>query len=201
MSGGAAMILAALLAGEGLPASPCAGLPEKGPVALPAVDVVPAEPTAARGWHCPDDYGLDLSGRLPVCRGGVAAAPGNPRARCLAALALGPMAPLPTRARPTVSCAAGPLTTVLPLRGPGLGWRDTVVAAAPASGVTITTLTDGAAPPAANPLVRGCFAPDCRLVRLTLAADAAPEIILTASLPGGGSTSQGLKLARYCPRP
>lgn len=206
MSGGAAMMVAALLAGEaavGLPASPCAALPEKGPVAQPAGAVVPAEPTAARGWHCPDDYALDLSGRMPVCRGGVAATPGNPRARCLALLPLGPMTPLPERSRPTATCPSRSLATVLALRGPGLGWAETAVTVTPASDVQLIVLADNGArvPPGDNPVVRGCFAPDCRLVRLAVGPGAADRLTITAALPGGATTSTELRLRPWCPRP
>lgn len=205
MPTGAAILVAALLAGaasgagEGLPASPCAALPDKGPVAATPTDLLPAEPTAARGWRCPDDYNLDLTGRRPLCRGGIASVPGNPRAACLAALAFGPLAPLPPRRRPTASCPTRALTTVLALRGPGLGWRETEVTVAPAGAVTIATLADPAAAAAANPVVRGCFAPDCRLIRLTIGPAAGSDVTFTARLSDAPPVTGRLTLTPFCP--
>jgi hypothetical protein len=184
--------------------SPCAALPETGLVAVPAPPmIVPAQPTPERGWRCPDDYRLDLQGRLPVCRGGLAAGPGTPRALCYRQLAFGPLAPLPDRRRAGPSCPKAPAVTVLALRGSNIGWRDVTVAARPADDVQLTSLFDAGAKVAAteNPVVRNCLAPDCRLVKLAVGPEAAAEIALVASLPGGAIAEQRLRLRRHCPPP
>ncbi len=184
--------------------SPCAALPEAGAVAVPAKPVsVAPQPTPEHGWLCPDDFTLDLKGRRPLCHGGLAAGPGKPRAECYARLALGPIAPLPERRRPAPGCQVRSATTVLALRGANIGWREVGITAVPADDVQVTSLFDvGAAVPAvANPVVRGCLAPDCRLVRVDTGPEAAAEIALVAALPGGASAEARLRLRRHCPLP
>ena len=127
---------------------------------------------------------------------------GNPRAACYAALALGPMAPLPPRTRPTRSCDTPVTTTILRIEGRNLGLADVEMALAPATGLTLATLT--ATGPevdvALDPLVQGCFAPDCRLVKLEITAQAPPQTRLLARVPGGASAEELLALPIYCPK-
>lgn len=184
--------------------SPCAALPETGTVAVPAAPTAVApQPTPEHGWLCPDDFTLDLKDRRPLCRGGLAAGPGRPRAQCHARLVLGPIAPLPERRRPAPGCRQRSATTVLALRGANIGWREVTIAARPAGDVQLTSLFDAGAavPAAANPVVRDCLAPDCRLVRIDTGPEAAAEIVLVAALPGGGTAEASLRLRRHCPLP
>ncbi|KPF74739.1 hypothetical protein IP88_07715 [alpha proteobacterium AAP81b] len=187
------------------PMSACAALAEKGDVAAPATAVLFAEPTPERGWRCPDDYRLDLKRRLPSCVGGIATAPGNPRAICYSRLMVGPIAPLPERSRPTASCWQRTRTAIIELRGAGLGWRDVAVTVRPADDITVLTLAPApggkAANPAENPNARNCFADTCRLVKLTIGSGAAPEVTITARAPGGEPATASLKLRAWCPRP
>jgi hypothetical protein len=133
---------------------------------------------------------------------GIEAVDGNPRAACYAALALGPMAPLPGRSRPTRSCDTPVTTTILRIEGRNLGLADVELALTPATGLTLTMLT--AAGPevdvALDPLVQGCFAPDCRLVKLEITAEAPPQTRLRARVPGGASAEQPLSLPIHCPK-
>lgn len=180
-------------------ASPCAGLPEKGLVAQSgAVTSAPARPTAARGWRCEPGYRLELQGRMPMCSGAVpGSAPGNPRAACYAALPLGPLAPVAAAARPTQSCAVRKASALLRLDGAGAGWSDAVVSVLPAAGVTIVPLGDA---PAENAVVQGCFAWNCRLVRLEIGAAAAARVEMRVAVPGQ-SVSTPLVLAAGCNDP
>jgi hypothetical protein len=186
------------------PESLCAGLPETGRVAVAAAPVeVPAVPTPERGFHCDAPFALDLKGRLPRCvRPGLRIVDGNPRAVCHAAMALGPLAPVAPRTRPTRSCEQKPAQTIVRLEGASIGWRDVAITAVPDRGITITTLADigDATPEAESPLLAGCFAFDCRLVKLAIDASAAPEIELRAALPGRDYTAITIKLPAWCPR-
>jgi hypothetical protein len=186
------------------PESVCAGLPESGRVAVAAAPVeIPAVPTPERGFHCDAPFALDLKARLPRCvRAGTRIVDGNPRALCHAAMALGPLSPVAPRSRPTRSCAQKQTQTIVRLEGANIGWRDVAITAVPDRGITIATMADtaDAVPEAENPVLAGCFAFNCRLVKLAITADAAPEIELRAALPGLDYKAVTIKLPPWCPR-
>ena len=177
-------LVAVAMAGPALAqASPCAGLPEKGLVAQRGVAVtVPAKPTAARGWRCEAGDRLEMRGRMPMCTGSaLAAVAGNPQAVCYAALALGPLTPVAAHKRPTRSCVVRRESALLRLDGDGAGWSDAVVSVVPAAGVTIVPLGEE---PAENAVVQGCFAWNCRLVKLAIGAAAAGKVEVRVAVPG-----------------
>lgn len=200
------LILAALLAAAPARAqsSACAALPETGRIGVAGRDrIATPVPNADRTLRCPDDFRLEALARPPRCVApGIDTADGDPRAACYAALALGPMAPLPARSRPTRSCDTPVTTTILRLSGRNLGLSDVELAAIPAVGLTLTTLAaiGPDVDPALDPVVQGCFAPDCRLVKLEITAEAPPQTRLQARLPGGASTEQPLALPIHCPK-
>ncbi len=198
--------LAAPAAGPPAPAAPpsaCAGLPTTGPVGQAAAEiVVPAVPTPEREWRCDPDFRLDLHGRLPVCRRpGIVGVAGNPQQQCYAALPIGPVAPVAPRYRPTRSCAVPVLTSIVRLSGANVGWGDVTIAALPADGIRVTTLVAAGprVPDAENPVVQGCFAFECRLVKLEIDGAAATDIRLRLSRPGLDPVDVPLRLATICP--
>lgn len=182
----------------------CAQLPEKGDVAAPApVERVAARPRADRGLICPPGYILDVSARVPDCtRPGRGVMAGNPRAECRASLPLGPVSPVPTQWRPTRSCPGGAITTVVRLEGTNLGLAEVDVAS-DSPGVTVTSLEDDSKglAPADRPTAQGCFAHQCRLVRLAIAADAPGELLLRLSIKDGASTTARVPVITHCPDP
>lgn len=189
---------------SGAPSSACAALPETGRIGVPARDrTAPATPDPDRSLRCPDDFRLEALARPPRCVApGIDVADGNPRAACYAALALGPMAPLPPRSRPTRSCDTPVITTILRISGRNLGLADVAINLAPATGLTLTTLTETGpeVDVALDPIVQGCFAPDCRLVRLEITAQAPAQTRVQARLPGGEPVEQLLALPVHCPK-
>lgn len=184
------------------PESACAALPETGLVAAPAPpDTRPARPAPDRSLRCPPDWTLDMTGRLPMCtRPGLAQRPGNPRAACRAGLALGPIAAITPRWRPTRSCPQPAITSDIQLIGPNAGLGDAVLRAVPGRGVTLQTLVAGSGG-ADDPAARGCFAPDCRLVRVTIAAEAADDVQLQLGWPGLDPVMTPLPVLTVCPDP
>jgi hypothetical protein len=202
------LILAALLAAAPAlaqtPASACAALPDSGRIGTPGRDrVTAAVPNADRSLRCPDDFRLEALARPPRCvASGIEVVDGNPRAACYAALALGPMAPLPARSRPTRSCDTPVTSTILRIAGRNLGLADVAISLMPATGITLTLLTETGpdVPIDADPIVQGCFAPDCRLVRLEITAAAPPQLRVQARLPEREPVEQPLALPVHCPR-
>lgn len=186
------------------PPSPCAERPETGRIGIPGPDeVVAALPSPERGWRCAPDFRLDLTARLPRCvRPGVRVVDGSPRAACYAALAVGPITALSPRDRPTRSCPAPTASSIVALRGPGLGWRDVALTVPADADTTATTLTDAGprVPESENPVIQGCFAPDCRLVRLVIGGRAPPMLGLSFAAPGGTPASTRIELRTWCPR-
>lgn len=182
----------------------CAHLPESGPVAQAG----PPETTAPRARPdrslvCPPGFALDVSARLPICqRAGQRVAPGNPRAACLAGLRLGPLAPVPVQWRPTRTCPGGAIASVIRLEGAGIGLGDVAVASR-APGITLTSLDEDTPglPPEDRPSARGCFAPDCRLVRLAVASDAPDDAVIAAEIAGGAAQRLRLRFLTHCPDP
>lgn len=186
------------------PVSACAVLPDSGRVGTPGRDrVTAALPNTDRTLRCPDDFRLEALARPPRCVApGIDVVDGNPRGACYAALALGPMAPLPARSRPTRSCDTPVTSTILRLEGRNLGLGDVAVSVMPATGVTVTTLTASGpdVDAALDPVVQGCFAPDCRMVRLAITAEASPQVRVQARLPEGEAVDQTMALPIYCPK-
>ena len=182
--------------------SACAALPESGPVARPGPDVVtPAIPTADRNWACEPGARRDLAARVPRCIApGIKVADGNPRTVCYAAMPFGPIAPIAQRMRPTATCATSKTTTIIALRGAGLGFADAGIAVVPANGITLTPLAETGAkiPVAENPVLQGCFAFDCRLVKLEITSRAAPVVEVRISLPGRDPVVQDVALQAGC---
>ena len=184
----------------------CAHLPEKGAVVSAAPpEMVAARPRADRSLICPPGFTLDPAARIPVCtRPGRGSVEGDPRAACRASLPLGPITPLPAQWRPTRSCPGGDLKAIIRLEGTNLGLAEVEASASP--GVTLETLTDdaagkGALKPADRPSAQGCFAHQCRLLRITIAADAPDEVELRLAIKDGASTITRVPLISHCPDP
>lgn len=198
------ILLAAVPATAQTPVSACAALPESGRIGTPGRDrTAAATPNPDRTLRCPDDFRLEALARPPRCVApGIDAMDGNPRAACYAALALGPMAPLPARSRPTRSCDTPAITTILRLEGRNLGLGDVAINVAPATGITLTTLTETGPDVAValDPIVQGCFAPDCRLVKLEITWEAPAQTRVQARLPDGEPVEQILALPIHCPK-
>jgi hypothetical protein len=182
----------------------CAYLPEKGAVAAAApAETAPARPRADRSLICPPGFALDTAARIPVCtRAGQRQVEGDPRATCRASLALGPTSPVPAQWRPTRSCPGGAIAAVVRLEGTNLGLAD-VDLASDSAGVKAETLSedDKALKPGERPSAQGCFAHACRLVRLTIAADAPDEVLLQFSIKDGASSTAGVPVITHCPDP
>ena len=203
------LMIAALLLASGGPVfaqgspSACAALPESGPVAQRGADIVtPATATADRSWRCDPDSRRDLGARVPRCiTRGIKVVDGSPRNACYAAMPFGPVSPIADRLRPTATCAQTRQTTVVALRGANVGWSDVAIVVAPDRGVTMSLLTDAGAKvvPAENPVLQGCFAFDCRLVKLDITSRAAAVVEVQLSLPGREPLVQAIKLAALCP--
>ena len=70
-------------------------------------------------------------------------------------------------------------------------------------GVKVESLAeeDKALKPAERPSAQGCFAHACRLVRLTIAADAPDEALLRFSIKDGASTTARIPVITHCPDP
>lgn len=183
----------------------CAYLPEKGSIAAAApVQTVPPKPRADRSLICPPGFVLDAAARLPVCtRPGQGVVEGDPRAACRARLMLGPVtSKVPAQWRPTRSCPSGPITTVVRLEGVNLGMAE-VGLASDGPGVKLATVAedDKLLNPAERPSAQGCFAHECRLVRLTIAADAPDEVMLNFSIKDGASTTARVPVITQCADP
>ena len=200
------LVLLALLAATPAFAqsSVCAALPESGPVASPGPPVVATPvPMGNRSLHCPDDFRLDVNGRMPQCvRPGLTIADGSPRAACYAAMTFGPLAPLPPRSRPTRSCTTPVTTTIVRLEGANVGLADASVTILPDDGITLTplTATGSDVPENQNPVLQSCFGFQCRLLKLDITANAAPNVRIRVTLPGRDPLEEVLKLPELCPR-
>lgn len=183
----------------------CADLPEKGAVAAAAPqESLPAKPRADRTLICPPGFVLDTATRIALCvRPGQGVVEGDPRAACRASLALGPISnKLPAQWRPTRSCPGGAISTVVRLEGTNLGLAD-VDLASDNPGVRVETLdeSDKNLKPAERPSAQGCFAHQCRLLRLTIAADAPDEVLLQFSIKDGASTTARVPVITHCADP
>jgi hypothetical protein len=183
----------------------CAYLPEKGAVATAAPpETVPARPTANRSLICPPGFVLETAARLPVCvRPGQGVVEGDPRAACRASLPLGPItSKVPAQWRPTRSCPGGAISAVVRLEGANLGLAELDLATDSAHVKAETLTEDGKTlKPAERPSAQGCFAHQCRLVRLTIAADAPDEVQLRFSIRDGASTTARIPVITHCPDP
>ena len=199
----ALLIAAAPALAQALGSSVCAALPESGQVAMPGLpEIVPARPAADRRLVCPDSFRLDTPGRLPTClRSGIKVVDGNPRNACYAALPFGPLATIAPRHRPTRTCATRTLSTIVRIDGANAGIADAVFSVVPPDGITVTPLTASAADveKAENPVLQGCFAFSCRLVKLEIGVRAAARIALQLQLPGRDPISQAVRLTEDCP--
>lgn len=199
-------ILLTLIGASPVMATPslCAHLPEKGSVVAAAPpETAIARPRADRGLICPPGFRLDVSARIPACiRPGRGVVEGNPRAACLATLALGPVEPVPAQWRPTRSCPGGNISAIIRLDGANLGLADVDVAS-DSPGVTLATLTgdDKTLKPAERPAAQGCFAHQCRLLRISVSADAPDPLLLRFSIKDGASIVARIPLVTYCPDP
>lgn len=198
---GLAMLVAAPAFSQ---SSVCAALPETGPVSEPGpLEIAQPTPMGDRSLSCPDGFRLEFGGRIPRCtRPGLTIVDGNPRAACYAALPLGPLAPLPSRTRPTRTCPAPVTTTILRLEGANVGLADAIVSALPADGLKLTPLVAAGADvdPQENPVVQNCFGFRCRLVKLEIESNAAAEVRVRVALPGRDAVEETLKLPESCPR-
>ena len=182
----------------------CAHLPEKGSVAAAApLETAAARPRADRSLICPPGFRLDVAARLPVCtRPGRGMVEGDPRAACRATLALGPVSPVPAQWRPTRSCPGGAITAIVRLEGANLGLAD-VALASESAGVKLQSLEDDSAglQPAQRPSTQACFAHQCRLVRLTIAADAPDTVQLRFTIMDGAAAAARIPVVTHCPDP
>ena len=182
--------------------SVCAHLPEQGDVAAPAPpEVVAARPRADRSLICPPGFRLDTSLRIPACtRPGRGLVQGDPRAACRASLALGPVAPVPPQWRPTRSCPGGAISAIVRLEGANLGLAEADVAMQ-SPGAKLESLDDDSRGLAAaeRPTAQGCFAHQCRLVRIGITADAPDELLLQIRIRDGASTLARIPVTTYCP--
>ena len=166
-------------------------------------EIVTARPRADRGLICPPGFVLDVATRIPVCtRPGRGVVAGDPRAACRAALALGPVSPVPAQWRPTRSCPGGAITATVRLEGANLGLAD-VALASDSPGVKLQSLEDDSTglEPAQRPSAQGCFAHQCRLVRLTIAAEAPDPIELRFSIKDGAEAVARIPVVTHCPDP
>lgn len=183
----------------------CAHLPETGSVAAAApAETSAPKPRADRSLICPPGWTLDVSARLPACtRPGQRAVAGNPRAACRASLAVGPIAAVPPQWRPTrSSCPGGAISAVVRLDGVNAGLAEVAVSSA-SPGVTLASLDEDSPglAPAERPAAKGCFAHQCRLVRIGIAHDAPDQIRLDLRVPDGASTSLRIAVITHCPDP
>jgi hypothetical protein len=182
----------------------CAHLPEKGSVASTArIETAAARPRPDRSLICPPGFVVETSARVPVCTRPVQTqVEGDPRAACRASLPLGPVATVPTQWRPTRSCPGGAITAVVRLEGYNLGLAD-VELASDSPGVKAETLgeDDKGLKPAERPSAQGCFVHQCRLVRLSIGADAPDEVLLGFSIKDGASSTARIPVITHCPDP
>lgn len=197
------MILPLLLAAAPGLAAPslCSHLPESGSIAAAApAETMAPKPRADRSLICPPGWRLDVSSRLPACsRPGQRPVAGNPRAACRASLPLGPVAAVPAQWRPTRSCPGGAISAVVRLVGVNAGLADVAVRTS-SPGVTLASI-DEDRPEAERPSALGCFAHQCRLVRIAVAHDAPDEIRLELRIADGASTDVRIPLITHCPDP
>jgi hypothetical protein len=179
----------------------CADLPEAGSVAIAApAEVAPARARPDRSLICPPGWRLDMSSRLPTCtRPGQRPIAGNPRAACRASLPLGPIAAVPAQWRPTRTCPGGAISAVVRLEGVNAGLADVTLRTS-APGVTLASI-DEDSPEAERPSAKGCFAHQCRLVRLNVAHDAPDEIRLELRVADGAAADVRIPVVTHCPDP
>ena len=181
----------------------CGHLPEAGGVARPGPDEqVPARSRADRRLICPPGFALDLAARPVVCRRAAQqVVDGNPRADCRSSLPLGPVAEVPAQWRPTRSCPTGPIKTLIRLEGANVGLAE-VTLKAQSPGITVTTLDEDskALKPEERPSAQGCFGHACRLVAVTVAADATDPARLELAIKDGETLVVPVPLITHCPQ-
>ncbi|WP_164156124.1 hypothetical protein, partial [Sandarakinorhabdus rubra] len=111
---------------------------------------------------------------------------------------LGPIAAVPTQWRPTRSCPGGSITALIRLEGANAGLAD--VAVKPLSpGISVRPLDEDAPTPAESPSAKGCFAHTCRLLTLTVAADATDPARLELAIADGARLVVPVPLTTHCP--
>ena len=182
----------------------CAHLPESGSIAAaaPAETMLP-KPRADRSLICPPGWQLGVSARVPACvRPGQRAVAGNPRAACRVSLPLGPVAAVPPQWRPTRSCPGGAISAVVRLEGVNVGLADVAISSVSPS-VTLAMLDEDSADLAAadRPSAKGCFAHQCRLVRIGVAFDAPDAILLNLRIADGAAAVARIPVITHCPDP
>ena len=181
----------------------CGHLPEAGGVAKPGPDEqVPARSRADRRLFCPPGFTLDLAARPVVCRRAAQqVVDGNPRAACRASLPLGPVADVEAQWRPTRSCPTGPIKAVLRLDGLNAGLAE-VELTVRSPGITAITLDEDSTglPPGERPSAQGCFGHACRLVAVTVAADATDPARLELAIKDGATLMVPVPLTTHCPQ-
>ncbi|WP_197042293.1 hypothetical protein, partial [Sandarakinorhabdus oryzae] len=108
--------------------------------------------------------------------------------------------PVPPQWRPTRSCPGGALSAIVRLEGANLGLAEAdVVMESP--GVKLESLDDDSKGLAAaeRPTAQGCYAHQCRLVRLSITADAPDELLLRVRIKDGASTLARIPVTTFCP--
>lgn len=112
------------------------------------------------------------------------------------------MAPVPTQWRPTRSCPGGAITAIVRLEGANLGLAE-VDLASDSPGVKAETIAedDKTLKPADRPSAQGCFAHQCRLVRLSVSAEAPDDVLLRFSIKDGASSTARIPVITHCPDP
>ena len=205
--------VAAMLAGFGsmmaapalAPPSPCASLPLNGLVPAPGgpdTQVLAAiSPTGA--ISCPNGFSVVPGSTPPRCGGKAPTmVQGNPRASCYAALPFGPMQLVTNHPRP-IAGKCLQRVSVFPSRGRGVGFDDATVTIAPINGVRLQRMTriGPTVPPSEDPVQRGCTGPDGRLMKLTTASAAPPEVVVQIALATRPALTRTLVLTPSCPVP
>jgi hypothetical protein len=91
---------------------------------------------------------------------------------------------------------------IVRLEGTNLGLADVDLASESAS-VKAESVgeEDKGLKPAERPSAQGCFAHQCRLVRLSIAADAPDDVLLRFSIKDGASSTARIPVITHCPDP
>jgi hypothetical protein len=109
---------------------------------------------------------------------------------------------VPAQWRPTRSCPGGDLSAVIRLEGANLGLAE-VDLASDSPDVKLQSLEDDSKglKPEERPSAQGCFAHQCRLVRLTIGSEAPDELALRFSIKDGASAVVRIPVTTHCPDP
>jgi hypothetical protein len=185
--------------------SPCAVLPQAGPVPNPngGTEVSTPPQIAFNGaMSCPAGSRLVTGNGPPRCvRTLPTVVQGNPQAECYAGLPFGPVSMVDKLARPIAGQCATRVNNI-PIRGRGVGFNDVVVTLVPMTGTAMTRLVDPLpAQTADSPVDQRCLGPDCRLMQLTTTAETPQSAVLSIGLPGRPPVTRTLNFARSCPKP